>query len=144
MTAIRDDLELQRWIAFVRTQKLPLDLSCAPLKNSRTGQQNRYLFGVCYPPIADAMGYEVDDVHEYMLGRHFGWVDVRVPKTPRNPDGIESKPFRTTTKDEHGKRVLLSKAEFAAFVETVHRIAAHAGVFIAEPWIEEEAARRTA
>lgn len=144
MTAIRNDLELQRWIAFVRAQKLPLDLSCAPLKNSRTGQQNRYLFGVCYPPIAEAMGYEVADVHEYMLGRHFGWVDVRVPKTPRNPDGIESKPFRTTTKDEHGKRVLLSKAEFAAFVETVHRIAAHAGVFIAEPWVEEEAQRRAA
>lgn len=138
MTAIRNELELQRWVTFVRGQKFPLDLECRPLKNSRTGQQNRYLFGVCYPPIAEAMGYVVDDVHEYMLGRHFGWVDVKVPKTPRNPDGIESKPFRTTTTDEHGKRSLLGKQEFSDFVEMVHRVAAGAGVFIAEPWIPDE------
>lgn len=140
MTAIRNEMELQRWIAFVRTQPLPLDLSCAPLKNSRSGQQNRYLFGVCYPPIADAMGYDVADVHEYMLGRHFGWVDVKVPKTPRNPEGVESRPFRTTTTNEHGKRELLSKPEFSAFVDTVHRIASHAGVFIAEAWADEREA----
>lgn len=142
MTAIRNEMELQRWVAFVRSQKLPLELSCGPLKSGRTSQQNRYLFGACYPPVADAMGYDVEDIHEYMLGRHFGWVDVKVPKTPRNPEGVESRPFRTTTTDEHGKRSLLSKAEFAKFVETVHRIAAHTGVFIAEPWIEEEAQRR--
>ena len=35
------------------------------------------------------MGYSVEDVHEYMLGRHFGWVDHKVPKTPRNPEGIQ-------------------------------------------------------
>lgn len=140
MTAIRNDIELQRWITFVRQQAFPLDLRCSPLKNSRTGQQNRYLFGVCYPPIAEAMGYTVDDIHEYMLGRQFGWVDVKVPKTPRNPEGIESRPFRTTTTNEHGKRSLLSKAEFAKFVDMVHRIAAQAGVFIAEPWVYEEAA----
>ena len=138
MTAIRNDLELQRWIAFVRTQALPLDVSCGPLKDSRSGQQNRYLFGVCYPPIAEAMGYDVEDIHEYMLGRHFGWVEKRVPKTPKNPEGVESRPFRTTTTDENGKRKLLTKAEFSAFVDTVHRIAAGAGVFIAEAWIPDE------
>lgn len=143
MTAIRNQIELARFIAFVESQPLPLELSCAPLKSSRTGQQNRYLFGVCYPPIAEAMGYAVDDVHEYMLGRHFGWIDVKVPKTPRNPEGIESKPFRTTTTDENGKRNLLSKADFARFVDTVHQIASQAGVFIAEPWVLEEAERRT-
>lgn len=144
MTAIRTDLERQRFIAFIRDQPLPLELSCAPLKSGRTSQQNRYLFGVCYPPIAAAMGYEVEAIHEYMLGRHFGWVDVKVPKTPRNPAGIESRPFRTTTTDEHGKRSLLPKAEFSAYVETVHRIAAGAGVFIAEAWVCEEAQRRSA
>lgn len=140
MTAIRNEIELQRFIAFIRQQPLPLDLSCNPLKSGRTSQQNRYLFGVCYPPIAEAMGYTVEDVHEYMLGRHFGWVDVKVPKTPRNPEGLESRPFRTTTTNEHGKRALLTKAEFAAFVETVHRIAAGAGVFIPEPWVPDERA----
>ena len=139
MTAIRTDLQRQSWIAFVRQQPLPLEVSCGPLKNGRTSQQNRYLFGVCYPPIAEAMGYTVEDIHEYMLGRHFGWVDVKVPKTPRNPEGLESKPFRTTTTDETGKRNLLPKPEFAKFVDTVHRIAAGAGVFIAEAWIPDEA-----
>lgn len=144
MTAIRNDMDLQRFVAFLRTQTLPLDLSCAPLKSGRTSQQNRYLFGACYPPVAEAMGYTVDDVHEYMLGRHFGWVDVKVPKTPRNPEGVESKPFRTTTTNEHGKRSLLGKPEFGAFVDCVHRIAAQAGVFIAEPWVTDDEARKYA
>ncbi|MGH8032713.1 MAG: hypothetical protein ACREO8_10205 [Luteimonas sp.] len=144
MTAIRNEIERQRFIAFVRQQALPLDLSCSPLKNSRSSQQNRYLFGVCYPPIAEAMGYAVADIHEYMLGRHFGWVDVRVPKTPRSPEGIASRPFRTTTTNEHGKRSLLSKPEFARFVDTVDRIAVAAGVLIAEPWVCEDAGRRSA
>lgn len=143
MTAIRTEAERPRFVAFLGQQALPLDVSCAPLKNSRTGQQNRYLFGVCYKPIAEAMGYEVDDIHQYCLGRHFGWVDVKVPKTPLNQEGVESRPFRTTTTDEHGKRALLSKADFSKFVECVHQIAAQAGVFIAEPWIEEEAERRS-
>jgi len=144
MTAIHTQPELIRFLAFVQTQALPLEVTVGPLKNSRTSQQNRYLFGVCYPPIAEAMGYTVDDVHEYILGRSFGWVDVKVPKTPRNPEGVESRPFRTTTTDENGKRSLLSREEFAKYVNTVHQIAAQAGVFIAEAWIAEEAIRRAA
>ena len=65
-----------------------------------------------------------------MLGAHFGWVDKKVPKTPRNPDGVESRPFRTTTTDETGKRSVLKKGEFSRFLETVERVAAKAGVFI--------------
>jgi hypothetical protein len=76
------------------------------------------------------MGYSVDDIHTFMAGAHFGWVDRPVPKTPRNPEGIASFPFRTTTRNEHGKRNVLSVAEFAAFIATVERIAAQTGVFI--------------
>jgi hypothetical protein len=123
-----------RWLAFVAAQELPIEVTCAPWKNSRSSQQNRYLFGVAYPPIAEAMGYEVADIHEYALGRHFGWVDKKVPKTPRNPEGFESAPFRTTTKDENGKRKLLTKGEFNQFLGTVERIASQAGVFITEQW----------
>lgn len=124
--------ERDRWLAFVATQPLPIEASCKPWKASRSNQQNRLLFGIYYPPIADAMGYDVDDIHEYALGLHFGWVDVRVPKTPRNPDGLESRPFRTTTRNEHGKRNVLGKAEFAKFLETVERLAEKAGVFISK------------
>ena len=93
-------------------------------------EQNALLFGVVYPPIAEAMGYEVEDIHEYMLGRHFGWVDAKVPKTPRNPEGLESRPFRTTTRDENGKRNVLSTVEFSKFLDTGERVAAQAGVFV--------------
>ena len=130
MTTLRTDAERERWLAFVSAQALPLSVECKPFKKTRTNEQNALLFGVVYPPIAEAMGYVVEDVHEYMLGRHFGWVDRKVPKTPRNPDGFESVPFRTTTRDENGKRNVLTTTEFSKFLDTVDRIAAQAGVFV--------------
>ena len=130
MATLRTEGERNRWLAFAMAQALPLDVECKPHKSTRRSEQNRLLFGVVYPPIAEAMGYEVADIHEYMLGVHFGWVDVKVPKTPRNPEGIESRPFRTTTTDETGKRNVLRKDEFSRFLETVERVAAKAGVFI--------------
>lgn len=132
MAVIRSRAEFDRWAAFATAQGFPLSVEAKKWKQSRTNEQNAYLFGVCYPPIAEAMGYSVDDIHEYACGRHFGWVDVKVPKTPRNPEGLASVPFRTTTRDHDGKRNVLTKAEFSAFVDTVHRIAAQAGVFIPE------------
>jgi hypothetical protein len=122
--------DLTRYIAFLQAQPLPLDAQCAPWKESRSNEQNALLFGVVYPPIAEAMGYTVDDIHCFMCGTHFGWVDRKVPKTPRNPEGIESQPFRTTTRNEHGKRNVMGKTEFSKFIDTVERIATKAGVFI--------------
>ena len=122
--------ERDRYCAFLQAQPLPLEVSSRPWKKTRSNEQNALLFGVVYPPIAEAMGYTVEDIHEYMLGRHFGWVDAKVPKTPRNPDGLESRPFRTTTRDEAGKRNVLSTAEFSKFLDTVERVAAQAGVFV--------------
>lgn len=127
---IATEAERTRYCAFLQSQALPLDVTCSPHKATRSSEQNALLFGVVYPPIAEAMGYTVEDIHEYMLGSHFGWVDVKVPKTPRNPAGIESRPFRTTTRDENGKRNVLKKDEFSRFIATVDRIAAKAGVFI--------------
>lgn len=123
--------ERDRYCAFLQAQPLPLEVSSKPWKKTRSNEQNALLFGVVYPPIAEAMGYEVEDIHEYMLGRHFGWVDAKVPKTPRNPEGLESRPFRTTTRDENGKRNVLSTVEFSKFLDTVERVAAQAGVFVA-------------
>lgn len=127
---IATEQERTRWLAFVRAQQLPLDVSCSPYKATRSNEQNNLLWGICYPPLVERTGYTAEEIHEYALGKHFGWVDRKVPKTPRNPAGVESVPRRTTTRDENGKRSVLNKADFAAFVETVERIAAEAGVFI--------------
>jgi hypothetical protein len=126
----KTDLERAYLFSLDLLKKGPVDWACSPWKPTRSNEQNALLFGVVYPPIAEAMGYEVEAIHEFMLGTHFGWVDVKVPKTPRNPEGIESRPFRTTTRDEHGKRNVLKADEFSKFIDTVERIAAKAGVFI--------------
>lgn len=125
--------ERARWLAFVLEQPLPLEVSCGPWKRTRSNEQNSLLFGVIYPPIAEAMGYEVDGdngIHAFMCGTYFGWVDRPVPKTPRNPEGVASFPRRTTTRDENGKRNVLKADEFSKFLDMVERIAAKAGVFV--------------
>lgn len=123
-----------RWVEFVQAQALPLDVSCAPYRQTRSNEQNNWLWGVAYVPLVERTGYTPEEIHEYALGKHFGWVDRKVPKTPRNPEGIESVPRRTTTRDENGKRSVLDAKAFKAFTETVERIAAEAGCFIAEGW----------
>lgn len=123
-------VEFDRWAVLVKARGFPQSVSADPWKPTRSNEQNAYLFGACYPPLAQVKGYTVDEIHEWMCGTHFGWVDKPCPKTPRNPEGVESVPFRTTTRNEEGKRDVLKTAEFSAFVDTVQRIAAHAGVFI--------------
>jgi hypothetical protein len=99
-------------------------VSAEPVKSERSSSQNAYLWAVPNKMISDLTGYEVDEVHEYLCGRYWGWKDKRVPKTPRNPSGVESVPVRTTTTDEHGKRSVLSTQEFMDYVDFVQRFAA--------------------
>lgn len=129
MTKIATQQQLERFIAFLLEQKLPLSVECKPWKRTRTNDQNAMLWAM-YAPLAEHMGYDAEDIHEWMCGRMWGWKDVKVPKTPRNPEGLASVPVRTTTRDENGKRSVLTTAEFSKFVDMVDRIAAQAGVFI--------------
>ena len=146
---LNNEGERERWVAFLQQQPLPLDVSAEKAKARRTTAHNAYLFGVAYPPIAEATGFEVGGdgrsggLHEYCCGEFFGWVDKAVPKTPRNPSGIESVPFRTTTRDEHGRRDVVPGDVFGRFVETVYLIAAEAGVYIGQSWEEFERDTRT-
>lgn len=121
--------ERMRWIDFVEAQPLPLDVECKPYRKTRSNEQNAMLWAM-YAPLAEHMGYDAEDVHEWMCGRMWGWKDVTVPKTPRNPEGLASVPIRSTTRDENGKRNVIDKVTFSKFVDMVDRIAVQAGVYI--------------
>lgn len=143
MTVLRTDAERLRWIDFLLSQSLPLEVESKRYRRSRSSEQNRLLWKM-YQPISEAMGFDRDDLHEWFCGKYWGWRDMKVPRTPRNPDGWVSVPVRTTTRDENGKRSLMDKAEFAKFVDLVERTAAQAGVYVVPEWVEEEAQRRAA
>ncbi len=99
---------------------------------SRSSPQNDYLNGVVYKIIGDAVGYERDEVSEYLCGNFFGWTEKKVPKKPSNPDGFESVPVRTTTTGPDGKRNVLNKQEFSDYIDFVLRFAAKKGIVIPE------------
>jgi hypothetical protein len=109
-------------------------ITAEPVKSQRSHSQNAYLWAVPYKLISEATGYEVEEVHEYFLGRFFGWKDKKVPKTPRNPLGVESVPVRTTTTDEHGKRSVLGVDVFSEYVAFIQRFGAmKLGLVIPDP-----------
>ena len=102
-------------------------------KPQRSDAQNNYLWGVCYKALGDAIGYEPEEVAEFLCGTYFGWKDKKVPKKPSNPEGLESVPIRTTTRDADGKRDVLSKQAFSDYVAFIQRFAASKGVYIPDP-----------
>ena len=99
-------------------------MTLEPAKRERSDSQNAYLWAVPNKMISDLTGYEAKEVHEYLCGQYFGWKDKRVPKTPRNPKGVESVPRRTTTRNEEGKRDVLKTKDFCDYVDFVQRFAA--------------------
>lgn len=114
---------------------LPLDkawrVEIAEHKPQRSTQQNRYLFGVCYPRLLKVLpGWEASDVHDFMLGEHFGWETI---------EGLGKKRLRPLRRSSR-----LNKQEFSDFVAYIQRRAADLGVFIpdADPdyWLHEDAA----
>lgn len=105
-----------------------------PVSHERSSAQNAYLWGVANKMISDATGYESEEVHEYLLGRYFGWREKHVPKKPSNAKGLESIPRRTTTTDENGRRNVLTTTQFSEYVAFVQRFAAQkVGIIIPDP-----------
>lgn len=125
-------VRLSTFLCGLDTQK-PWELVVRPFKRTRTSQQNRYFRGVCDALLADATGYELDEIHEYLCGIYWGWNEVKCPKTPNNPKGIKDVPKRTTTTNENGERDVLDKRDFWDFVEFVQRFGAKHGVMIPDP-----------
>jgi hypothetical protein len=95
-------------------------------KKARSDPQNNALWGVAYKPIRDATGNDNESLHNYFCGEYFGWVDVL--------DRPQSKPRRTTTTDESGKRSVLTTTEFMDFYAFVQQRAAEVcGVYVPDP-----------
>src|SRR5690606_16923053 len=95
----------------------------------RSDQQNRYLWGVVYPAFLRVLpGWEAGDVHEYLLGEHFGWERLEGMGRTR------LKPIKRSSK--------LTKAEFSEYTEFCQRKGAEHGVYIPDPdpFYEQEAA----
>lgn len=95
-----------------------------PVKRQRSHNQNAYLWAVPYKIISEHTGYEIEELHEYLLGCFFGWREKKVPKKPSNIKGVESVPLRTTTTNENGKRSVLTTTQFAEYVDFIQRFAA--------------------
>lgn len=109
------------------------ELIVRPFKRSRSNPQNSYERGVACVLLANAIGYDPDDVHDYLCGTYWGWTDESCPKTPNNPRGVKDVPVRTTTTNEHGDRDVLSKQDYWDFVEFIQRFGAKHGVLIPDP-----------
>jgi len=97
-------------------------------RRERTDAQNRALWGLAYKVLHEATGNDPEDMHLYFCGEFFGWVEHEMFGRKR------LKPRRTTTRDEHGRRDVISTktlAEFFAFIQ--QRAAETVGVYIPDP-----------
>jgi len=102
-------------------------VTVAPFAKERTSPQNRALFGLAYPPLVEATGHTVEELHTVMCELYFGAVEYEVLGQRK------TRPFRTTTTDQDGKRSVMSRTEFSDFYACVQRIGAGIGVYIPDP-----------
>lgn len=106
-------------------QKLPPKrhkVEITEAKSIRSEQQNRYLWGVVYPKILEAgklEGWTADDLHEYLLGEHFGWEVVT---------GFGRKRMRPIRRSSR-----LGKLEFVDYVAFIQQRMAEHGIYVPDP-----------
>lgn len=128
-------------MAFLSTLDVTKDfqVTIGLVKKERSDLQNRALWGCAYKTLRDATGNDPDDLHTYFCGEYFGWVEYEVMGATRK------RPRRSTTKDENGKRDVISThdlQDFYAFIQ--QRSAETVGVYVPDPdpmwWTHEQAA----
>lgn len=91
-------------------------------KPKRSDPQNRYLWGVVYPAILQAgrlEGWSANDLHEYLLGEHFGWELVEGFGRKRQ------RPIRRSSK--------LNKQEFTDYVAFIQQRMSEHGIYVPDP-----------
>jgi len=97
-------------------------------KRPRTDQQNRFLWGVCYPAILEGggealAGWTRDDIHEYMVGEWGGWETL---------EGFGRKRMRPIKRSSK-----LNKQEFSDYLLFLETRCADMGIVIPEPVYKE-------
>lgn len=114
-------------------------VTIGPIKKERSDLQNRALWGCAYRTLREATGNDPDDLHTYFCGEYFGWTEYEVMGQKRK------RPARTTTKDQSGKRdviTTLQLSDFYAFIQ--QRSAETVGVYVPDPdpmwWSHEQQA----
>ena len=105
-------------------QSLPADkawlVTIEEHKLRRTEQQNRYLWGVVYATIVQHLpGWRPDDVHEFMLGEHFGWEMLE------GFGAMRQRPIRTSS--------ALNKQDFSDHLLFIQQKCAELGIYIPDP-----------
>jgi hypothetical protein len=113
-------LVMVRWLDPAKSWKVTLE----EFRPRRSDAQNAFLWGVVYPSILEGggealAGWQKDDLHEFMLGEHFGWETLTLGgKTVH-------KPVRRSSR--------LNKQDFSDYLEFLSRRAAELGIVIPEP-----------
>lgn len=96
------------------------ELTVELFRRTRSNQQNRALWGLAYKVLEEETGNDPDDMHEYFLGEHTGWVTRTVFGRKR----------LVPRKRSHD----MSTLEFVEFFDFIQRRAAETvGVFIPDP-----------
>lgn len=128
--AIRTEADRERVIKLMRARELPCTVSIVD-GLPRSSKQNAALFGVAYPPIMEHMGLrgeaERKEIHEYFCGEYWGWKEKVIFGKKKHT------PKRTTTRNEEGKRDLISKPDMCDFYAFVQHKGAESGVFVPDP-----------
>lgn len=98
----------------------PWEVTVKQFRKKRSDDQNAALWGVAYPPIMEATGYEKDELHEYYLCTFFG-------STVKNVfEGKRRVPNKRSSQ--------LTTQEFCDFYAFIQRHAAQKlGVFVPDP-----------
>lgn len=107
--------------------KATFSVTVEKYQSSRTGLQNRYLWGVVYKTVEAETGQEADDWHIYFLGEYFGWKEVQMFGRKR------MRPRRTTTTNEEGKADVLTTVQFQDYWCFIQRVCAQKGIYIPDP-----------
>jgi hypothetical protein len=107
------------------------EIEIRPRKQTRKLNQNAALWAVAYPAVMEAMGLrgekEREEIHEYFCGEFWGWKQYRILNK------LKQKPVRTTTKNEDGKKDVISKSVMYDFYCFIQQRGAENGIFVPDP-----------